>query len=134
MDCFECGTSSAHGAPVKWAARLAEVFENPENQRGLVRDHVRIYTKNLCALCKTEQSTEHHELPGFWMLVCTLVKPDEMQQDREEMKEFVQAIGATYGRLGMGRPWRAVCGRRDTQLVLQHSCSEQKSLSGSLVC
>ena len=51
-----------------------------------------------------------------------------MQQDREEMKEFVQTVGATYGRLGMGRPWRAVCGRKDTQPVLQHSCSEQKSV------
>lgn len=63
-----------------------------------------------------------------------LASPDEMQQDREEMKEFVQMTGATYGRLGMGRAWRAVCGGKDTQAVLQHSCSEQKSLSGSLVC
>lgn len=118
----------------EWAARLTEGFENPKNQRSSVRSHVRIYTEKLRALCKTELSTEHHEQPGFRMLGCALVKPDEMQQDREEMKAFVQAIGATYGRLGMGRPWRAVCGRRDTQLVLQHSCSEQKSLSGSLVC
>lgn len=129
MDCFGCGTSSAHSTP-----RLTEGFENPKNQRTSVRRHVCINTKKLCALCKTEQSTEHHKQPGFRMLGCALVKPDEMQQDREEMKEFVQAIGATYGRLGMGRPWRAVCGRRDTQLVLQHSCSEQKSLSGLLVC
>lgn len=120
--------------PVEWAARLTEGFENPKNQSRLMRGHGRVYTKRLCALCKTEQSTEHHEQPGLRMLGRALVKPDEMQQDREEMKEFVQAIGAAYGRLGMGRPWRAVCGRTDTQLVLQHSCSEQKSLSGSLVC
>lgn len=118
---------------MEWAARLTERFENPKNQRSLVRGHVMIYTRKT-ALFKTEQSTELYGQPDFGMLGCALVKPDEMQQDREEIKEFVQAIGATYGRLGMGRPWRAVCGCRDTQLVLQHSCSEQKSLSGSLVC